>query len=600
MPTRGHDLPISEYAIIGDQNTAALVARDGSVDWLCHERFDGAAVFCRLLDRRRGGYFSVAPDSEAVSTRSYVGNTNVLATDFRSSEGAIRVIDCMPLDNCKPSGWPKGSVLLRKVQGLSGDVTVSVDFAPTFDFAREPTAIELIPAGCSARASGVHIALTCPAPMRLAQGAATSTFRVRAGETRWVILTNGPNGLKEDAAEEALTSTVQTWNSWSARGTYPGPYADVLRRSALVLKLLIFSPTGAMVASPTTSLPETPGGVRNWDYRFTWLRDASWVVSALMDLGYHQESMAFIDWLASLRLAEQGPAVLYDVGGKIPAEERELTDLAGYLESRPVRIGNGAARQDQHDVFGEVVAAIHMCSEAMPSMRPLRPELWRLVSALADRAAEHWQHPDEGIWEVRDRPRNFLSSRLLCWTALDRALAIARRDGLSGSFEHWEDVRARLRRAIIEDGYNAEMGSFVRAPGGRELDASALLLMHYGILPVEDRRLTATVDRISRHLSTGNGILRRYATDDGLPGSEGAFTACSFWLVECLARQQRVAEAQGVFEQVVGHASDLGLLSEQIWPETGALVGNYPQALTHLALIGAAIAIARAELQEDA
>jgi GH15 family glucan-1,4-alpha-glucosidase len=593
LATRRGDLPLSAYAIIGDQKTAALVSTDGSVDWLCQDRFDGPAVFCRLLDAERGGYFRVAPTGAASSTRRYLGNTNVLATDFRCATGQIRVVDCMPLEG------PRTPALLRRVQGLSGDVAVRVDFVPTFDFARAATTIDLAPGGCAARASRMRVVLTCPQSMELTERGATSTFHVRAGETRWVILTNGTIPLQEQDADEALRSTIATWERWSAHGRYPGPYADVLRRSALVLKLLIFAPSGAMVAAPTTSLPETPGGVRNWDYRFAWLRDSSWVVSALMDLGYHDESMAFIAWLESLDVARKGPAVLYDIAGKVPDEEGELAHLSGYLGSRPVRIGNAAARQDQHDVFGEVVAAIHMCSEAMPSMRPLRCGLWKLVSTLADRAAEHWDHPDHGIWEVRNCPRNFLSSRLLCWTALDRALAIARRDGLAGPLQEWERARARVRRAILEEGFNAEVGSFVRAPGEAELDASALLLVPYGFLPVEDRRLTATVETISRRLSAGEGLLRRYAANDGLPGSEGAFTACSFWFVDCLARQHRVAEARAIFEQVMTRASDVGLLSEQIWPDTGALVGNYPQAFTHLALIRAAISIARAETEQD-
>jgi len=350
-----------------------------------------------------------------------------------------------------------------------------------------------------------------------------------------------------------------------------------------------------MVAAPTTSLPETLGGGRNWDYRFTWLRDASWLVSALMDLGYHDESMAFIDWLETLHLGDGTPSVFYDLDGRVPKDEQELRHLRGYRRSLPIRVGNAAAGQDQHDVFGEVVSAIHMCSEAMPSMRPLRPGLWNLVTALADKAAAHWEHADHGMWEVRHRPRHFLSSKLLSWAALDRALAIARRDGLPAPMARWRDARDRARHVMLGEGFDPALGSFRRALDEPELDAAALLLPRYGLLPADDPRLVRTVEAVRHHLSAGDGLIRRYVADDGLPGSEGAFTACSFWLVDCLARQQRLDEARAIFEGVAAHASDVGLLSEEICPMSGELLGNYPQAFTHLALIRAATSIARAE-----
>ncbi|MGQ0815005.1 MAG: glycoside hydrolase family 15 protein [Gemmatimonadota bacterium] len=589
MNHRRADLPLSDYGIIGDGLTAALVALDGSIDWLCYGRFDGPAVFCRLLDKERGGFLQVAPTTEFNSTQRYVGNTNVLATEFECATGKVRLTDCMPV------GIVAKPVILRKVEGLSGDVDIGVTFVPTFDFARANIKIELAPGGCRARASKATLRLECPASMTNVAGGVTGSFPLSAGETRWVIVTHGTPPLDEAVAERALRSTLDNWERWSAKGDYPRPYDDLLRRSALLLKLLIYSPNGAMVAAPTTSLPEVPGGVRNWDYRFTWLRDASWVVSSLMELGYHNESMAFIDWLETLDLGSGTPSVLYDVDGEVPSVEQELQHLRGYRGARPVRIGNAAAMQDQHDVFGEVIAAIHMCSESVPSMRPLRPELWKLVTALADKAAAHWEHADHGVWEVRDHPRQFLSSKRLCWTALDRALSMARRDGLSGPLAHWSAERARLNQVVLSSGFDRNLGAFTRALGEPDLDASALLLPRNGMLPVEDSRVASTVEVVRDRLSADTGLLRRYVAPDGLPGIEGAFTACSFWLVDCLARQGRVDDAHGVFESVVAYASDLGLMSEQINPESGELLGNYPQALTHLALIGAADAIDKAE-----
>lgn len=581
---RCRELPLSEYALIGDGTTAALVATDGSIDWLCYGRFDGPAVFLRLLDCDRGGYLEVAPEGDFRSSQRYVGHTNVLATEFECDAGSMRITDAMPLD------LDAGPVLLRKLEGLSGEVPVRLEFMPTFDFARASTEIELAPAGCTATGSGSTLRLSCPAPMTRRAGAATSSFRLGAGQTRWIVLTHGTPPLCDDAADRALKATLDEWERWSAQGRYPEPYADLLRRSALVLKLLIHAPTGAMVAAPTSSLPEVEGGVRNWDYRFTWLRDASWLVSALMDLGYHDESMAFIGWLESLGLEHRRAAVFYDLDGKPPSDEQELKHLRGYRRSRPVRVGNAAAGQDQHDVFGEVVAAIHMCSEAMPSMRPLRPGLWKLVTALADAAAKYWQHPDHGMWEARDKKRHFVSSKLFCWTALDRALAISNRDGLPGPIEKWHAARKRIRHAILTEGFDPELG-FKRAFYQAEPDASGLILPRYGLLPADDPRVVRTMEVVRERLSPGGGLVRRYVARDGLPGTEGAFIACSFWLSDCLARLGRTDEASDIFEQTVAHANGVGLLSEQVDVETGALLGNYPQAFTHLALIRAAVAI---------
>ena len=583
------DLPISHYAIIGDGITAALVAVDGSVDWMCHGRFDGPAVFCRLLDSERGGFQQVAPATGFRSVQRYVGNTNVLATDFECATGRIRLTDCMPL------GAPDGPVLLRKLEGLSGTVPVRVDFCPTFDFGREDAVVELVARGCRARAPGASLHLSGPAPMTLVPGGAAASFSMEAGDTRWIVMSHAETRLDDAAADEALRSTLATWERWSAAGHYPASNTDLLRRSALVLKLLIHSPSGAVVAAPTTSLPETPGGIRNWDYRFVWLRDASWVVSALMDLGYHEESMAFIAWLESLQARGDARHVCYDLDGRPPSLECELTHLRGYRGAKPVRIGNAAAAQDQHDVFGEVIAAVYMCSEAMPSMRPLRPGLWKLVSGLANEAARHWSHADHGMWEVRDHPRHFLSSKVRCWSALELALAIAARDALDAPVSAWQVERDRIHEAVLTTGFDPDVGAFRRAFDEGGADASALLIPRYGMLPANDTRMVRTVQVVLDRLGAGDGLLRRYTAPDGLPGGEGAFIACSFWLVDCLTRQGHLNEARELFEAIAARASPLGLFSEQIDPASGELLGNYPQAFTHLALIRSAVGLAAAE-----
>lgn len=594
--------PIRDYALIGDAHTAALVSNDGSIDWCCLPCFDSPAVFCRLLDARKGGWFRVGSVEPAEASRGYVdGTTNVLRTTFRTGGGRLRLTDFMPVQpRTAGSGVTEiapGRRILRLVEGLAGEVDVEVAFRPTFDYARTETTIAPLPGGAVARAGGESLTLACPVALRPdGAGALRGRFRLAAGERRWVALAYGadaePGQGADDQADAALARTLEYWRAWAARGTYDGPYRDLVLRSALVLKLLTFEPTGALVAAPTTSLPEEIGGARNWDYRYTWLRDSALILDALMGIGYHDEALDFFGWLERLGIRSgDGPQIAYAVDGGADLPERTLDHLEGYRRSRPVRVGNAAASQRQLDVYGEILDAAYLCVERM---RQPHPALAGVLPALADRAAARWCEPDQGIWEVRGGPRHFLYSKLLCWVALDRAVRLVQRAGISGDVARWRRAREAIRRAILSEGYDAEVGAFTQALGEPALDASALAIPLVGFLPPTDPRVRSTVDRVRERL-TAHGLVYRYLTEDGLPGGEATFALCSFWLVDNLALGGRVDEARELFERVAGCANDLGLLSEEIEPRSGELLGNFPQGFTHLALIRSALTIARAE-----
>ncbi len=594
--------PIGDYALIGDAHTAALVARDGSIDWLCWPHVDSPAVFCRLLDARRGGWCRVGPAGAHTITRAYVGVTNMLATTFTTAGGQVRVTDLMPAHR-HPSGTAGAELepsrrVLRLVEGLAGEVELEVSFRPTFDFARTDTAVSPVPGGAVARAGPESLALTCPVELRAdASGAASGRRRVAAGERFWVSLAYRADAppatlVAQDADADAdLAATLAYWQAWSGACTYTGPYRHLVERSALALKLLTFTPTGALVAAPTTSLPEEIGGVRNWDYRFTWLRDAALILDALQGIGHHREATGFFRWLEEVCLRGHDLQIMYRVDGSLDLAERTLDHLEGYRRSRPVRIGNAAAGQSQLDVYGEVLdaAALHVEHLGLP-----RAGVWHALWRLADLAAARWREPDQGLWEVRGGPRHFLYSKPQCWVALDRALRLATGRGLPGARTgRWRQERDAIRRAILAQGYDDALGAFTQALGEPALDASALAIPLVGFLPPDDPRVRSTVERIRERL-TARGLVYRYLGDDGLPGGEATFALCSFWLVDNLALQGRADEAQGLFERIVGYANDVGLLAEEIDPASGELLGNYPQGFTHLALIRSALRIAQA------
>ena len=585
---------IGDYAVIGDGHTVALVASDGSIDWLCLPDLDSDAVFCRLLDDRKGGFFRVGPFGDHVSARGYLGDSNVLVTTFTAAAGVVRLTDFMP-----PPGSDHPSTVLRLVEGVAGATEVEIVFRPSLGFGAATTETRVTPDGAVASAGKERLFLSAPVVLEPdARGGARGAATVSAGDRFWVtaVLGEAAGTATAPDADRLLDETLEYWREWSARCTYEGPYHPLVRRSALTLKLLAFAPTGAVAAAPTTSLPEEVGGVRNWDYRYTWLRDASLILYALQSIGYHDEADAFFEWLERLCLrCREHLQIMYTVRGDENLTECTLGHLDGWRSSRPVRVGNAAATQTQLDVFGELLDAAHLHLDAMPSA--FQAGTWEVLCLLADRAAQRWREPDAGIWEVRGGLRHFLYSKLLCWVALDRAIAIAETNRAPGDIEVWRRERDAVREAILTEGYDSGLGAFTQSFGDPALDASALAIPLVGFLPPTDARVRSTVERIQETL-TADGLVYRYlpeASPDGLPGGEATFALCSFWLVDNLALAGRLDEARELFERITGYANDVGLLSEEIDPRTGELLGNFPQGFTHLALIQSALAIAEAE-----
>ncbi len=603
-------LPISDYAIVGDCHSAALIARDGSVDWFCPGRFDAPAVFCRLLDTNKGGYLRTAPTSPFSLERRYRGPTNVLETTFSTQGGRVRATDLMPVHQriADGPGYDVGTSnrLLRQLECLDGEVEIEVQFKPTFDYARARTDLE--PRGnkgAIAHAEARYLTLACPGVNLVADGHGrlAGRFRLSAGERRWVVLTHAddPDRAEEALApvqcEEQLARTLRYWEEWAEKCTYHGRYRPQVLRSVLVLKLLTYEPTGAVVAAPTTSLPENVGGERNWDYRYTWLRDSSLILYALLTVGYDNEAADFIHWLEQTVGSDltRRPQIMYGIDGQRDLPEQVLDHLDGYRGSRPVRLGNAAADQRQIDIFGEVLraAALYYQREDGNPTRSPSQELWNLLCDLVDRAAERWNESGSGIWEVRGAPQAFLYGKLMCWAALDAGLSIAQEHGLEAPLDRWRETREEIRRAILERGYDSHLGAFAQAFGNSTLDASALMIPRVGLLPPTDPRVRSTVDQIRRHLTQG-GLVRRYRTADGLAGGEGTFTLCTFWLIDALALGGQLDEARALFERTLGYANELGLLAEEIDPETSEQLGNFPQGFSHMALIGAAANLAKA------
>ncbi|MEU0672357.1 glycoside hydrolase family 15 protein [Streptomyces sp. NPDC006172] len=584
---------IEDYAVIGDEQTAALVGRDGSIDWLCLPRFDSGACFARLLGDEDNGHWRIAPSGvEGPCTRrAYRPDTLVLDTEWETADGAIRVTDLMPQRDRAPD-------VVRVVEGLRGRVTVRSTLRLRFDYG------SVVP--WMRRSDGHRVAVAGPdavwlrsEPEVLTWGedfCTFSEFTVEEGESVAFVLTWHPSHHPRPPLvdpREALDVSVADWQAWSARCRYDGPHRDVVVRSLITLKALTYVPTGGIVAALTTSLPEELGGVRNWDYRYCWLRDSTLTLGALLAVGYEEEAEAWRNWL--LRAVAGDPAdlqIMYGLAGERRLPECELPWLSGYAGSAPVRIGNGAVDQLQLDVYGEVMDSLSLARVA--GMTP-PPHMWALQRALMEWLCEHWRQPDEGLWEVRGGRRQFTHSKVMVWVAADRAVrTLERYPALDGEPERWRELRDEVHREVCEKGYDPERNTFTQYYGSRELDASLLLIPRVGFLPPDDPRVIGTVDAVRAELGH-DGLVRRYSTEratvDGLPGDEGAFLACSFWLAHALHLTGRADEARELFERLVGLTNDVGLLAEEYDPVAGRQLGNYPQAFSHIGLVNTALAL---------
>lgn len=583
---------IEDYGLIGDCETAALVGRDGSIDWLCWPRFDADACFAALLGDPTNGRWKIAPsDTSATSSWRYRADSLILETDHRTAVGSVRVTDFMPPRDDTPN-------LVRLVTGLSGEVEMTCEIILRFGYGSiVPWVSRLDDGGLSATAGPDRVVLHAPVQLTARDMTTVADFTVKAGQTVAFVLTYGPSHLSPPVAidpHKALVETEAFWRDWSARGDVSGPYAEAIRRSLITLKALTHAPTGGVVAAPTTSLPEQLGGVRNWDYRFCWVRDATLTLLALMNAGYFEEAAAWRDWL--LRAVAGSPEqmqIMYGLAG-----ERRLTEwivdwLPGYENAKPVRIGNGAHDQFQLDVYGELMDALHQARKG--GLEESEPA-WALQKVLVRHVEGAWEKPDDGLWEVRGARRHFTFSKVMAWVAIDRAVKSVEQFGLDGDVAHWRRLRQHMHDQICARAFDPVRGVFTQAYGRPELDASLLLLAEVGFLTADDPRFRATVEAVERDLLR-DGFLLRYdtgAADDGLPPGEGAFLACSFWLVDAWLMIGRHEDAQALFERLIAVRNDLGLLAEEFDPRANRLCGNYPQAFSHIGLINAAFNLSRA------
>jgi GH15 family glucan-1,4-alpha-glucosidase len=598
-------LPIGDYALLSDCRSAALVSRDGSVDWLCLPRFDAPSVFCRLLDPG-GGRFAIQPTGEFRASRRYVDQTMVLETTFTTAGGTAVLTDALALgrnDRGHHLGAGSPGVLLRRLVCTSGEIDAEVSYAPRPEYGLVHPILVPVSGGLAARGGADRLLLSTTVSLDVGGDMATGRIRLAAGQSAGFALGHGQMAgslLAPWSAEEIsarLDDTVEGWRSWSAiHQNYEGPWRELVHHSGRVLQALTFEPTGAIVAAPTTSLPEAVGGERNWDYRYTWVRDASLTMGALWVAACPDEANKFFTFLADAAASQlQRGAdlqIMFGIGGERDLSERELPHLAGWRGSRPVRVGNGAWRQRQLDVYGELLGAAQLLVDQLGELDPVTRQF---LTAAADTAASRWREKDQGIWEIRGEPRDFLYSKLMCWVALDRAIALAGHLGATDRVDGWATARGEIRAAILERGWNERAGAFTQAFGSEDLDASALMLAIAGFLPGDDPRMKATIDATARRLTDSRGLVYRYRARDGLAGEEGAFLLCTFWLAQAQALAGDVEAATATFERATAAINDVGLLAEEVDPASGEMIGNFPQAFSHIGLINAAWAIAQAQ-----
>jgi GH15 family glucan-1,4-alpha-glucosidase len=597
-------LPIGDYALLSDCRSAALVSRAGSVDWLCFPRFDAPATFARILDPG-GGHFAVRPTGEFETSRRYLAQTMVLETTFRTAAGTAVLTDAMAVGRNERGhdlGAESPGVLLRQLACTDGTMDVEVSYAPRPEYGLIHPILEEVPGGLVTRGGAGRLLLSAPGGFEIDGATARARLHLTAGQTVVFALQHAPIWDQPMAAwapgeiVARLADTAEGWRSWSAiHQTYEGPWRDLVHHSGRVLQALTFAPTGAIVAAPTTSLPETVGGERNWDYRYTWVRDASLTMEALWVAACPDEADKFFGFLADAAASQLQRGVdlqiMFGIGGERDLSERELPHLAGWRDSQPVRVGNGAWTQRQLDVYGELLGSAQRLVEQLGELDPVTR---RFLAAAADTAASRWKEKDQGIWEIRGEPRDFLYSKLMCWVALDRAITLAPRLGAEERVTAWTTAREEIRAVILEHGWSEQAGAFTQAFGGEDLDASNLMLVITGFLPGDDPRMKATIDATAERLTDERGLVYRYLAQDGLAGEEGTFLLCTFWLAQAQALAGEVDQAVATFERAVAAINDVGLLAEEIDAD-GEMIGNFPQAFSHIGLVNAAWAIAQAQ-----
>ena len=592
--------PINDYGLIGNRRSAALVGLDGSIDWCCLPRFDSPSIFAAILDMHNGGHFTITPETTYSSSQYYLGNTNVLETRFETDGGTCTLTDCMPVYRREDGTSAEVDQIIRQLKCHSGSVSLRVEYNPRPDYASIPVRLKAQGRKVVCTSDDLTLTLDSPVTLQVLGDRAEGVLTLSGGEEMVFVLHYQDTPISQDLLglepQHWIERTLEYWNSRVEDLDYEGPWQREVTRSYQALHLLTYRATGGIVAAPTASLPEEIGGVRNWDYRYTWLRDAALTIEALLSLGHRDEALYFFEWLNKVCTTYGSDIrIMYRVDAEEDLEEKEMPHLEGYLGSRPVRIGNGAYDQVQHDIYGHVLNSAYLLANRGD---PITDAQWELLRTLANLAVARWREPDSGIWEVRGGVYHFVYSKAMCWVALDRAVMLANRTDRNGSeSEVWERTAQAIKDEVLQRAWNEGKQAFAQHYDTDAMDASNLLLPLIGFLPVDDPRIASTVRRIREELADGPYVHRYLTeeTDDGLTGGEGAFILCSFWLVQVLARMGEVGEARRIFEKVLAHANHLGLFAEMIDPRTGAALGNFPQAFTHVGLILAAREIGIAE-----
>jgi alpha,alpha-trehalase len=601
--------PIADYGLLSDCRSCALVSSSGSVDWLCFPDFDSYSVLGRLLDPG-AGHWSLEARGVLRTRRSYLPDTMVLRTTFETGAGVVELIDTLVLgadERGHDIGRNSPHCLVRSLQCSAGEVQIDFEYCPRPEYGLVLPLLRQREGGIHARCGLAQLFLSSPLPVELTDSTARATFTLVAGQAVEFSLhyAISLDEVSSDFTQQQIAAfrddTVAAWRSWShLHQNYRGPWQELVAHSGRVLQALTYYPSGAIVAAATTSLPEAIGGDRNWDYRFTWIRDASFTLEALWIAACPDEAEKFFAFLAEAALTQVRKGtdlqIMFGIRGEHDLSERILPQLRGWRDSRPVRVGNGAWNQRQLDVYGELLGAVYLFREQLATLDPVSREF---LVGVVDTAASRWEQPDQGIWEIRGEPRHFLYSKLMCWVALDRGISMSEALNAGGKLAHWQQVRERIRAAILEQGWSDTAQSFTQSFGSDDLDASALMIPIVGFLPPDDYRVLATIDATAARLTDQHGLVYRYRTEDGLSGQEGSFLLCTFWLAHAQALAGRLERARETFTCAASFANDLGLLSEEVLPETRELLGNFPQAFSHIGLVTAAWAIARLDLERN-